>query len=293
MRVGALAAAVSSVVAACTAMAGDVQRDVAYVENGHAEQHLDMYWPDVAPAKAVLFVHGGSLTESGERRASPMYADICARLAASGLACATADYRLSPSFQWPAMPEDIAAALRTARMLLEARGGDPQQVFLFGHSSGCHLVAILATNPAYLTTVGLAPSDLAGIICMGCTLDKSDAALRGKTADDLRPVLEKLGSSVDLYGSAENWIAANPAHHLGPHVPPTLVVVAQRERFFPSILEQGARFVRLLLEADVPANLVIVPGSHKSSIADFGKPGDVTFDAVLSFIADPASVARE
>ena len=32
---------------------------------------------------------------------SEVYAQVCPRLVAAGIACATTDYRLSPSFQWP------------------------------------------------------------------------------------------------------------------------------------------------------------------------------------------------
>jgi hypothetical protein len=55
----------------------------------------------------------------------------------------------------------------------------------------------------------------------------------------------------------------------------------------PAIMEQGARLVRLLLENDVPANMVIVPGTHMSSIASISKPNDPALLAILNFIADP------
>ena len=211
---------------------------------------------------------------------------------AEGIACASMDYRLSPSFQWPAMPDDVAHAVRAVRELVRKCGGDPR-LFLFGHSSGCQLAAVVGTNPTYLGAVGLSPADLAGIVLMGCTLDRYDAAVRGVTAEGLRAPFARDAGEVALYGTPENWIAANPAHHLGPHVPPTLVVLARNERFHPAILEQGARFVGLLLDAEVPADLVIVPGTHYSSIGDLGKQGDPTFDAIRRFIADPQAAGRD
>lgn len=278
---------------ACTALivllsaapgaAQTVQRDISYAADPHPEQHLDLHWPDGTARAVVLFVHGGSLREAGERRSSPRYADVCQPFVTSGIACATTDYRLFPGFRWPTMVLDVAAAVGEVRERWTARGGAADRVFLFGHSSGCHLVASLGTNAEYLTSVGLAPSDLAGIVPMGCTLDKYDTALRGLDATDIREGFQE-SDELDLYGTAEQWISANPAHHLGSHVPPTLVVVAHQERFFPSILEQGARFVRLLKEADVPAELVIVPGSHRSSIEDLDEPGDPTFEAIRRFI---------
>lgn len=279
---------------ACAAEAETAEKltDVPYADGPHPEQKLDFSSPEGRPTDSVLFLHGGSLEESGERRSSPIYRDVCKPFLASGLACATMDYRLFPSFRWPTMAEDVVAGIRKVRQLIAERGGDPQRLFLFGHSSGCHLAAVVGTNPAYLAEAELAPSDLAGVIAMGCTLDRHDMALRGISADTLRDRFAK-SSYFEMFQTAESLIAANPAHHIGPHVPPTLVVVAHKERFFPSILEQGARFVRLLLEAGVPADVAIVPGSHVSSVEDLAKPGDPGFERILAFIRDPKAAGAD
>ncbi len=261
-----------------------IERDMSYVSDGLPDQRMDVYWPENAPSAAILFIHGGSLQESGERRSSPVYRDVCRPFADAGLACATIDYRLAPRYQWPAMPNDVASALSKLRALVAKHGGDPQQLFLFGHSSGCHLAAVLATNRTYLELVGLKPSDLAGVIAMGCTLDRYDAALRGITVDQIRKSFEGDREEVATYGTPENWMSANPARYVGHHVPPTLVLVARSERFMPPVLEQGARFVRLLLEFGVPAELEIVPGTHINSVSSMGQPGNLAFKAILEFV---------
>lgn len=287
---GTAALTIVPMVVAVAGVSGQtVERDVPYVERPHAEQHLDLHWPAGGFDATVLFVHGGSLDESGERRNSePWYRHVCPTFTEAGLACATMDYRLFPSFPWPAMPLDVAHAVAYVRRRVAERGGDPGRVFLFGHSSGCHLVAAVGFNPEYLAGVDLVPSDLGGIVPMGCTLDRADAAARGLTADQLRERF-RLSDDTAKYVSAEGWISANPAHFVGGHAPPTLVVLAEAERFFPAILEQGARVVRRLKEAGVAAELVIVPGTHRSSISDLDEPGDPTFAAVLAFIRDPVA----
>jgi len=251
---------------------------------------MDVYWA-AADRPTVLFIHGGSLQQSGERRSSEVYRDVCKPFVSANISCATMDYRLAPAHQWPAMPNDVASAVARLRDLITQRSGDPKRLFLFGHSSGCHLAAIIGTNPVYLKTVGLSPSDLAGIIPMGCTLDRDDAAIRGLTPALIRASFND-AQDVATSGTPENYLAANPAGFLGAHVPPVLVVVARNERFTPSILEQGARFVRRLLEMQKVADLVIVPGRHMSSIGDIGKPGDPTFKAVRAFIENPMSAKQ-
>jgi len=268
----------------------EVLKNVQYVKGGVPDQTLDFYWPRQKPTATVLFIHGGSLLESGERRLATVYRDICRPFAEAGFGCANIDYRLGPKYKWPAMPQDVAAAVVSVRQLLASRGGNPDHLFLFGHSSGCHLAALLGADPKYLSAVGLTPRNLSGVIAMGCVLDRDDFVLRGITADQIRAAFAQDRAETDIYSTAEDMLAAIPSRYLGPHMPPTLVVVAENERFMPPILEQGARFVRRVIESGVPANLIVVPGKHMSSIADVTQPGNKTFAAISAFLGEPLRV---
>jgi acetyl esterase/lipase len=282
-----VAAAVTLLPLQAMAQSGSIDRGVQYVAGAGTEQVMDVYWPSASPTAAVLFIHGGSLQESGERRVSPMYHNVCSPFVAAGIVCASMDYRLAPRHQWPAMPNDLVSAIVELRRKLITREGRLAPLFLFGHSSGCHLAAVVATNRSFLARGGLEPKDIAGVVPMGCTLDRDDATVRRLTPDGIRDAFTREPQDVATYGSPENYLASNPASFVGPHVPPTLVVVAEDERFMPSLLEQGARFVTKLLENNVPANLIVVPGSHVSSITDIAKPNDPTFAAIRRFISDP------
>ena len=91
-----------------------------------------------------------------------------------------------------------------------------------------------------------------------------------------------------MYRTLEDWLDADASRFLGAHMPPTLVIVAHRERFFPAILEQGAKFARRMLELERPADVVIVPGGHIDSISGFGAADDPVLAAVLDFIRNPS-----
>ncbi len=266
-----------------------VDRNQAYVGGGSPDQVLDFDAPAGAKGyPTVIFIHGGSLQESGERRTSAIYARVCEPFLAAAIGCATIDYRLAPTHKWPAMPLDAAAAVKWVKNRVTAAGGDPARLFVFGHSSGCHLAAILGANPKYLAAVGLAPADLAGVIAMGCVLAPLEQATTRFTIDELRERWPKSGD-VSTFGTLDERLDSDPSRFIGPHMPPTLVVVAEAERFFPAILEQGARFVRRLLEAKRPADVVVVPGRHMKSIGNLWQKDDPTFAAIRTFIADPAS----
>jgi len=196
----------------------------------------------------------------------------------------------SPSHSWSVFL--ICGRSISARPLrlgeTAAAGGDPAKLFVFGHSSGCHLAAILGANPKYLAAVGLSPSDLAGVVAMGCVLAPLEQATTRFTIDELRQRWPKSGEA-STFATFDERLDSDPSRFIGPHMPPTLVVIAEAERFFPAILEQGAKFVRRLLEAKRPADVVIVPGSHMNSIGNIWQKDDPTRAALLKFIANPSA----
>jgi acetyl esterase/lipase len=276
--------------AATTGLRGQrVDRNIPYRLNASTEQHLDLFaLADAAQAPVVLFIHGGSLEEAGERRTSPMYAQVCPGLASRGIVCATMDYRLSPSFQWPAMPEDVAAAVRWLKDSVAARGGDPNRILLVGHSSGCFLAALVALDSIYLQKSGLTPAAVAGVVAMGCTLAPWDTTDRDANPQKLAAAFARDATDRQLYGTLEWRLRANPTAWVGPTAPPFLVLVAESERFFPSILEEGARFVRLMREHERPADIRILPGRrHITTTTGFLNPADPVANLVAAFVHDP------
>lgn len=266
-----------------------VDRDIPYRPNASIEQHLDLYTPASATrAPVVLFIHGGSLEEAGERRTAAMYAPVCPGLAARGIVCATLDYRLSPSFQWPAMPEDVAAAVRWLRDSVARRGGDPGRIFLVGHSSGCLLAALVALDSLYLRASRLETDAIAGVVAMGCTLAPWDTTGGNGDSQQLAAAFARDADERGVYGTLAWRLRANPTAWVGPAAPPFLVVVAESERFFPSILEEGARFVRLLRERERSADIRIISGRrHVTTTTAFQDPNDPVANLVAAFVADP------
>jgi len=267
------------------------EHGINYASSGNPDQTLDLYLPDTREFPTVLFLHGGSL-QRGYDRSSEEYARVCEPFVASHVACATMDYRVAPQSKWPAMPTDVATAVRWIFDHVGAAGGDSRRIFLFGHSSGCQLAAAVATNPKYLEGGALSPASLAGVIAMGCILASLDQPIRRTQASGLGKDTLRARWDADpdnRFASFDDRLDSDPSRFIGPHVPPTLIVVAEQERFRPPILEQAAHFVDLMYRAERPADIVIVPGSHMSSIADLTQPDDPTFDAILRFIRDPTA----
>ncbi len=133
---------------------------VAYGPN--PRHSLDIYFPSNAnePAKVIVFFYGGSW-KSG---AKEDYGFVGQALASRGFIAVLPDYRLYPEVAFPAFLEDSAKAVAWVKQHIANDGGDPDAVFLAGHSAGAYIAAMLALNPAYLAGQGLGPQELRGIV---------------------------------------------------------------------------------------------------------------------------------
>ncbi|MBX3579782.1 MAG: alpha/beta hydrolase [Rhizobiaceae bacterium] len=135
--------------------AGDVVvEDVAY--GPEARQKADVYVPAGHPAGApiVVFFYGGKW--SSGRKSD--YAFVGEAFAERGYVAVVADYRLVPAVSYPAFLEDTAKAVAFAYRNARSYGGDPDRLFVAGHSAGAYNAAMIALAPEFLAAEGLSPS---------------------------------------------------------------------------------------------------------------------------------------
>jgi len=139
-----------------------VTEGVAY--GGLPRHKLDVYRPaSAAPAAGwpvVVFFYGGSWNR-GERAE---YRFVGEALASRGVLTLVADYRLYPEVRFPDFLSDCAQALAYGLREAARLGGNPQRVFVMGHSAGAYNAAMLALDARWLQAAGHSPAELAGWI---------------------------------------------------------------------------------------------------------------------------------
>jgi triacylglycerol lipase len=59
----------------------------------------------------------------------------------NGMVGVNMTYRLAPQAKWPAAQEDIGSAIAWIKANAAAQGGDPNRIYLMGHSAGASHVA--------------------------------------------------------------------------------------------------------------------------------------------------------
>ncbi len=240
-------------------------KDVAYYEgeNADPDKHkLDLYVPKGQKGFPVLlFAHGGGW-KNGDKKE---FEFLGKALAENGIGVLCINYRLYPQVRFPANVENVAKAFAWAYQNIAKHGGRADQLFVGGHSSGGHLVSLLATNESYLKVERLAPTDIRGVV----SISGLYLIPRGRF-----PLFED---------SDEGAKKASPIQQIKGNHPPFLLVYADQD--FPRFGAMADEFANALqlAKCDVKC-LNIKDRTHGSVVAKIGEDGDPVRQATLEFV---------
>ncbi len=232
---------------------------------------LDLYLPAGARAfPTLVWFHGGGLT-GGVKNGKDTVA-LARSLAASGVAVASVNYRLSPKATYPAYIEDAAAAFAWVRTHIAEHGGDAQRVFIGGHSAGAYLTFMLGLDARYLRAHGLEPASIAGLI-----------PVSGQTMTHYT-VRKERGIGMFTITADE----AAPVFHARKDTPPMLVLYADKD--LAARAEENAYLVATLKGAGNTnvTGLLQHDRNHGAIASRIAEPGDPARQAILEFIEAPS-----
>jgi acetyl esterase/lipase len=243
---------------------------------------LDVYLPANSDKFATLvWFHGGGL-KNGDKDGRQIENDsvktvaIAGSLAKSGIAVVSANYRLSPKVTFPAYIQDAAFAVSWAKQNMGMYGGDPNKLFIGGHSAGGYLALMLGMDGQYLTAAGVKLEDVAGVI-----------PVSGQTMTHYTVREER--------GIGKNQVTADqaaPVHFVRKTSPPFLVLYADRD--MAARAEENAYFVAMMQGVGNKnvSGLMIEDRTHGSIASHLVNADDPARKAILEFI-QVHSKARE
>ncbi len=218
---------------------------------------LDVFSPGPGARPVLVFVHGGGFVGGDKARAGVhFYQNIGGWAARNDMVGVTITYRLAPAHPFPAVIEDITAALAWVRANIAAHGGDPARIILFGQSAGAaHVADYLAANAA-------APGVAAGVLVSGVYDAASYPA--GPTARS-------------YYGNDEALLRARSA--LPGLTRLTIPMVTANAEFDPAPFHaQGA----LLPERMRARHMLLRGHNHVSPVFGFGSADTELSNAILT-----------
>ena len=234
---------------------GETLIGVPYCSLEASQQQMDVYFPDAGgPWPVLVYVHGGAWMH-GDKSEAAMFARI---MTAQGYLVVSVNYRLYPVATFPAMIQDVKCAIRSLRANAAQYNLDPNRVGAVGVSAGGHLVSLLGTTDAsagwdvgeYLDQ----SSRVQVVIAMAGVMDLS----RSFPNADIE-AMKRVG-----FGEY-NVVEASPITHVSEDTPPFLLIHGDRDALVP--VEQSQLMYERLLQANVPAQLVIVKNAGHSFIA--------------------------
>ena len=213
------------------------------------------YGPDpyqslaVFPAKdpsgdVLVFFHGGGWT-SGYKEWMYFMAPA---LTGRGVTFVSAGYRLAPAHVFPAGFDDCAAAVAWVAEHIGSQGGNPQRIFVGGHSAGGHYSALLSVTSAWRRRHRLAHEVLRGCLPVSGVYRFGEGS--GLTT---RPRF--LGPNTD----PQVDVATSPLLSLEADAAvPFLLTHGSND--FPHLVAQAAEMTAALGAAGVPAETEVLQG---------------------------------
>jgi len=219
-------------------------------------QSLDIYQPKPQDSKpllpVVIFFYGGSW-DSGDKKD---YFFVCAAFSSQGFVTVIPDYRVFPAVKFPGFMQDPALAARWVKDNIANYGGDPENIFIVGHSAGAHIAMMLNLNTTYLSAVDLAPNAFKGFIGLAGPYD-----FLPLNSDRLKTI----------FGPEESQWQSQPIHFVTGDNQPTLLMVGLKDdTVWPRNTRNLAKAIRA---KNGPVKVLEYPEyGHVKMIANIAKP---------------------
>ena len=258
-----------------------IQRNVPYAEPKNERQTLDVYAPPNAGNRPIIFwIHGGGWVRGDKSEVKMKPAAFVDR----GYVFVAINYRFVPNATIKEITGDVAKALHWVHSNAQQYGGDPNSIFVMGHSAGAQLAALVCIDDRYLQAEGLSLRMVKG--CVPVDGDTYDVATQVKMVEEVpqRPYFDshrrKFGHEAALVDlSAVTHVARDKG------IPPFLIVHVADYPESRTGLQSHLLATRLIHHGGVSARVLSVPGkTHVTLDSDLGTPGDATTDAILQFV---------
>lgn len=270
-----------------TANAQTLTSDVPYVDNGHDRHVLDIYTPENSAGEnlpVMFWIHGGGW-QAGDKNDVALKPKV---LSERGFVFVSTNYRLLPEVEMDVLIGDVAKSLGWVHKNIAKYGGDPNRIFVGGHSAGAQLAALICIDDRYLAKQDVPMSVLRG--CVPVDGDTYDIPKIIMTAEHRQAIY---GGKMFTFGHRQKF-GNDPEKHVDfsavTHVakdkgiPPFLILYFSGN---PDTRAQAHRLESVLREAEIPAKAFGKGDSNHSRLNnDLGVPDDSATQELYEFL-DP------
>ena len=184
---------------------------------------LDIYYPkEIKEFSTVVWFHGGGLT--GGRKFIPQ------ELKEKKMAVVAVNYRLYPKIKAPVYIEDAAAAVAWVIKHIKEYGGNPDLVFVSGHSAGGYLTSMVGLDQRWLKKHDVDANQIAGLIPFSGHTITHFTVREERGIEGTQPIVDDLA----------------PLFHVRKDAPPLLLITGDREKEMMGRYEENAYMMRMM-----------------------------------------------
>jgi acetyl esterase/lipase len=272
----------ASLISAAHAQDLSIQRDIPYVDSGDPLQKLDVYAPPGAKNfPVVVWIHGGGWHEGDKAEVK----EKPAAFAKKGIVFVSVNYRLWPKVEMGDIIRDCAKSVHWVHEHVAAQGGDPQRLFIMGHSAGAQLAAILCTDERYLQAEGVPFSSLKGCVPVdGDTYNVPASVALSDTRCRVYGLPEPKAGHRAKFGTAEQQADYSAVNHVAKDkgIPPFLLLHVATHL---DTTLQAQNLAKSLKDAGVPTKIFGARDTDHSKLNDnLGIAGDPATKELFDFV---------
>jgi arylformamidase len=268
-----------------------VKSNIPYADPAHERQVLDVFSPKEAKDQPVVFwIHGGGW-QQGDKSDVQLKPRVFSE---RGFVFVSTNYRLLPHVEMDVLIRDVAKSLGWVHRNIANYGGDPNRIFVMGHSAGAQLAALLCIDDRYAKAEGVPLSVLKG--CVPVDGDTYDLPAIIMTAEFRQTVhglpLPKFGHRVKFGNDPAKHIDFSAVTHVkkDKDIPPFLILHVAGH---PDTSAQARRLGVVLQEAEIPVAIFGArETTHNRLNADLGLPDDPATNELFKFL-DPLAVQNQ
>ncbi|MFT5301087.1 MAG: acetyl esterase/lipase [Mariniblastus sp.] len=238
-------------------------RDVAYRDGETQSEYckqmcrLDVYYPTGKQNYAtVVWFHGGGL-KNGKR-------EVPQELMNQGVAVVAVDYRLHPQVKSPTYIEDAAAAVAWTFKNIKNYQGDPDKIFVSGHSAGGYLTSMIGLDKRWLGAHDIDANQIAGLIPFSGHTITHFTIRDERGIDGKQPIVDEMA----------------PLFHVRKDCAPLLLITGDRELEMLGRYEENAYLWRMMQVVKHPNTEL-----HELDGYNHGQMAGPAFPILLRFVS--------
>jgi acetyl esterase/lipase len=260
----------------CAFTGSRAHKNITYAKasGGIPGQQLNIFEPSnpKTPKDVLIFIHGGNWN-SGKKS---QYSLMGRNWTKKNIVSVIVDYPLSPPATYKEMAEYTARSVKWVKDNIQNYGGNPDRIFISGHSAGGHLAALISLDNQYFDRLGT-ENPIRGLIL----IDAAGLDMYGYLLDEH---LQQDHTYLKTFtNNPKTWQEASPLYHLHKGMPP--ITIFRGEKTYPSITASNEKFIRALQEfAPETPYEILIGKKHIPMITQFFNPWNKRYNQIHDFM---------